>query len=142
MANEMLMGLLNQTSGGNWWQGTGAPTSGYGSFTPPPAQPQQAGEAPPPPSGESNTGGITPPSVPAPGSSVQDKRKKQNTINMVNDAQAMVLQRQQELQSAIQQNSQYPSISAQHRVNSAQQNLFKAQQDLQKWQAKLAELGY
>ena len=42
MANEMLTGLLNQTSGGNWWGGSGAPTSGYGSFTPTPPPPQQA----------------------------------------------------------------------------------------------------
>ena len=42
----MLTGLLNQTAGGNWWQGNSAPTSGYGSFDVPP-QPAQE-EAPPP----------------------------------------------------------------------------------------------
>jgi len=82
MANEMLTGLLNQTSGGNWWGGSGAPTSGYGSFTPTPPSPQQAAPeapaAPADPTGQPAQpapGQGTPPPTPKPDNPAVQKAK-------------------------------------------------------------------
>lgn len=88
MANEMLTGLLNQTSGGNWWQGQAAPTSGYGSFTAPPqpaptATPDPA--APPSdPGAPADPGGAPAQQTQQTGLEWKQKGMQQNQQNMSN----------------------------------------------------------
>ena len=134
-------GFQNNTANPQWWGGGSAPaggvapmgaTSGYGSSTPTPPTPP-AGT--PPPGGTPATPPAETPATPPPGSSHAEKIKKQNMTNMLRQAQSLVLQRQQELQS-------WMKVGDQNRINNAQQQLMKAQWAVQDWQQKLSALGY
>ena len=129
MANEMLMGLLNQTSGGNWWQGNGAPTSGYGSFTPAPPQSQPAEQPATSPSGEP-----TQPSQAAPGQQTNPDQWKIDLVQNNANQRAQMFQRELD-QLRIDQSS-YPPGS--ERWNKYQMQI---QQKMLQMQAEMNRVG-
>ena len=140
MANEMLSGLLNQTSGGNFWQGTGAPTQGYGSYpSMPPQESQQPAAAPGQAPAQAGTGGngIIPgaTSTPPPQQANPDQWK----LDMVaKNANARVAMFNRDLMQARVDQSSYPQGSDQW--NKFQMQINKLTMQMQQEQARVGGL--
>ena len=143
MGNEMLTGLLNQTNGGNWWQGKGTPTTGYGSMPPLPEVTEEAAAAP---GAGAATGTATGTGTGSGTTAAPKANPNQGYIDML---QRQLVAAQNQLSNAmanvtkdISTGMPKPSFNDNAKINRAKHEIQRLQGELRAAQSKAQQGGY